>query len=262
MKINAGSLCGYLTATLENAQDHLAEPPQLMFMVHNMDQIFHQEIFDQDFEANPISALLVANSYALLLSAVRQALSGHVVSTFPIPRTALESACYAFLIARDQAKGEIWLNRHTSGGALQRCRKTFTVQKAVNELKVVSLEMSEYVMGLYDASIDFGAHPNRNSVFNHLEDSGPLDGGLHGFDLAGVYGQNSWQVNHAILACVEVGQAIAFLVAASAVHHPLIHERLNVFQDWMDVKRKIVEEVSGVPLDYIGPIYCSVIPPA
>jgi hypothetical protein len=79
MKMNAGTLQDYLVATIENAQDHATEPPQLMFLVDQMDEIFQQEIFAQEYEASAFAALLAMNAYTLLLSAVRQALSGHVV---------------------------------------------------------------------------------------------------------------------------------------------------------------------------------------
>ncbi|WJD68702.1 hypothetical protein QQ994_19020 [Pseudomonas asiatica] len=260
MKLDAGSLSDYLSATLKVATEHSETPPHLMFMVRRMDEIFHQEIFGHEFEANPTVGLLAMNAYVTLLSAVRQALSGHVVSTFPIARAALESACYA-LLARDEIKAEIWADRHTSELSLKACRRTFTAQKAADELRAISPQMAEYVMAHYEASIDFGAHPNRKSVIDHLEDSGPAGDGLHGFELIGVYGSNSWQVNHALLACVEAGQAIAFLMAAAAENHPLINERLGVIQGWMDAKRQVLEELSGGPLDYSGPMYRSVIPP-
>lgn len=260
MKFNAGPLSDYLSATLKVATEHSENPPQLMFMVRQMDQIFHHEIFSHEFEANPTVGLLAMNAYVTLLSAVRQALSGHVVSTFPIARAALESACYA-LLARDEIKAKIWADRHISEAALKACRRTFTAHKASDELKEISPEMAEFVMAHYEASIDFGAHPNRKSVIDHLEDSGPAAGGLHGFELTGVYGSNSWQVNHALLACVEAGQAIAFLIAAAAENHPLINDRLGVMQGWMDAKRQVFEELSGEPLDYLGPMYRSVSPP-
>ncbi|MBI6635055.1 hypothetical protein YA0871_20530 [Pseudomonas paralactis] len=261
MKINAGTLREYLEATFVNAQDHASEPPQLMFLVEQMDEIFQREIFAHDFEANPTAGLLVMNAYTMLLSAVRQAMSGHVVSTFPIARTALESACYAFLIARDGGKADIWFHRHDSEKAHKACRDTFTVAKAVKELKAIDPVMADYVQAHYDASIDFGAHPNRKSVVDHLEDTGPIEDGMHGFSLTGVYGRNSWHINLGLLVCVEVGQAIAFLTAASAENHPLINERVDVFQDWMDAKNRMVYESNGEPLNCTGPIYSSVTPP-
>ncbi|KGA21938.1 hypothetical protein LES60_02570 [Pectobacterium brasiliense] len=261
MKIKAGTLLDYLNATLENSSVHAQEHPQLMYMVIQMDQIFQEEIFGHEFDVDPIAGLLAINAYTMLLSAVKQALSGHTVSTFPIVRTALESACYAYLIAHDEAMGKIWLNRHTSKGALQKCRKMFTVKKASNELKSISHEMAEYVMAHYEAAIDLGAHPNQKAVFNHLTDMGEVDTRFHGFELTGVYGQNSWHVNYALLVCTEVGQAIAFLLAASVKNHPLIHDRLKVFTSWLDEKNRIADELNGEPIDYTGPMYCSVIPP-
>ncbi|MCQ4245118.1 hypothetical protein CXK93_04805 [Stutzerimonas decontaminans] len=76
MKINAGTLQGYLVETFENARDHASEPPQLMLLIEQMDQIFQREIFAQDFEVHPTACLLVMNAYTMLLSAVRQALWG------------------------------------------------------------------------------------------------------------------------------------------------------------------------------------------
>ncbi|PCC99183.1 hypothetical protein [Halopseudomonas pelagia] len=262
MKFNAGTLQDYLVATLENAQDHAAEPPQLMYLVDQMDRIFQEEIFGREFNASPTAGVLVMNSYTMLLSGVRQALSGHVVSTFPITRTALESACYAFIIARDEKKADIWFQRHASKTAHKDCRDAFTVAKAVKELKAINSGMAEYVQAYYDASIDFGAHPNRKSVIDHLKDTGSIGEDLHGFELTGVYGRNSWYVNFALLACVEVGQAIAFLTAASTDNHPLIHERVEVFQAWMDAKNRMAEEINGEPINYTGPMYSSVLPPA
>ncbi|MFG6422287.1 hypothetical protein [Klebsiella quasipneumoniae] len=146
MKMNAGTLLDYLNSTLENSNDHAQEHPQLMYMVLQMDQIFQKEIFDHEFGVNPITGFLAMNSYTLLLSAVRQALSGHLVAVFPIVRTALESACYAYQIAHNEAMEQIWLNRHKTESALHKCRKMFSVKKASNELKSISPEMAEYVM--------------------------------------------------------------------------------------------------------------------
>lgn len=261
MKINAGSLSDYLNSTAKVAHEHSASHPQLMIMVQQMDEIFHKEFFGQNFEVTPIVGFLSMNAYMTLLSSVRQALSGHVVSTFPIVRAALESACYAFL-ARDEHKAKIWAERHLSEKALGECRRTFTAKKAVNELKPISPEMAEYVMAHYEASIDFGAHPNWKSIINHLDDSGPAGEGLHGFELTGVYGSNSWHVNHALLACVEGGQAIAFLMAAAAEKHPLLNERVGIFQGWLDSKQQVLEELSGDEYGTSGAMFRLVPPKA
>lgn len=97
---------------------------------------------------------------------------------------------------------------------------------------------------------------------DHLEDIGPVGEEMHGFELTGVYGRNSWHVNLGLLVCIEVGQAIAFLVAASAENHPLLNERIDVFQEWMDSKSRMAEELNGEPINYTVQMYSSVLPPA
>lgn len=152
------------------------------------------------------------------------------------------------------------MNRHKSQSMLDKCRNTFSVNKAVNGLKDKSSEMAEYVKAHYNACIDFGAHPNEKSIFNHLTKIDSPNDMFDAWELTGVYGPNSWYVNHTLLACVEVGQAIAFLIAASSENHPLLNERLDVFQNWMAEKNRMAEEINGEPIDYTGPMYSSVVP--
>jgi len=250
MKINAEGLSVYLKATSENIDDHFKHPPNLMHLVNEMDEIFQNEIFAHEYDVSVIAGFLAMNSYTLLLSAVRQALSGHIVTIFPLARTALESACYAYLIAQDEEVGRIWLNRNKSKSALEKCRKNLTVQKAKTQLMSLSPDMANFTKQLYDESIDHGAHPNRKAVFKHLSNMDEEDEKSHSFVLTGVYGQNTWQVNYALLACIEYGQAIAFILAACAKEHPLIYERREVFQNWIDKKNQIAEELNGGEIDY------------
>lgn len=46
--------------------------------------------------------------------------------------------------------------------------------------------------------------------------------------------------------CVDVGQAIAFLLCASAKDHPFTNERKEIFQNWMDENNRIIDEISAV----------------
>lgn len=258
MKIDAGSLLDYLKVTLENLSDHAEEHPQLMCMAIRMDEIFQKEIFSQEFDARPAASLLAMNSYTLLLSAVQQALSGHIVAVFPVVRTALESACYAYLIAHNEDMENTWINRHISKSKLQECRNMFSVKKASDQLKEISSEMAEYLIACYDATIDFGAHPNQRSVFNHVKAIDKVDGRYRGLELTGVYCRNSWHVNYGLIVCTEIGQAIAFLLAASSKNHPLIHNRLEVFQAWLEEKNNMIDSFNGEPINYEGPMYSSV----
>lgn len=245
MKIEIDTLTNYLKATIENQVHHAKEEPDLMGMIHEMDRIFHQEIFAQEYDANAATMLLAMNSYMMLSNAVLQALSGHQVAVFPVARAALESACYAYLTSSDKKMSEIWFNRGKSKTATDNCRKAFTIGAVVAKLSYISPDMSDYLKKLYDWSIEYGAHPNIKSISHHLHDSGEVDDKFRAFSHIGVYGENSHQVNSALLICVNVGQAIAFLLSASAKDHPFINERKDVFQNWMDEKNQIMDEISA-----------------
>jgi hypothetical protein len=245
VKIEIDTLSNYLKATIENHVHHTKEEPNLMGMIHEMDRIFHQEIFAKEYDANAATILLAMNSYMMLSNAVLQALSGHQVAVFPVARAALESACYAYLTSSDKKMSEIWFNRGKSKTATDNCRKAFTIGAVVTKLSFISPDMSDYLKQLYEWSIEYGAHPNIKAISHHLRDSGEVDEKFHAFSHIGVYGENSYQVNSALLICVHVGQAIAFLLSASAKDHPFINERKDVFQNWMDENNQIMDEISA-----------------
>ncbi|WHP81813.1 hypothetical protein MQ089_08315 [Edwardsiella anguillarum] len=209
-----------------------------------MDRIFHQEIFAYEYNANAATMLLATNSYMMLSNAVLQALSGHYVAVLPVGRAALESACYAYLTSSDKKNSEIWFNRDKSKTATSKCRDAFTIRAVTDKLRDTSPEMSDYLKQLYDSSIEYGAHPNIKAISHHLRDSGMDSDEFRLFSHIGVYGENSHQVNSALMFCIDIGQAIAFLLSVSAKNHPFISERIDVFQRWMDEKNKITDEIS------------------
>lgn len=245
MKIELDTISNYLNATLENHVYHAKNEPDLMWMIHEMDSFFHQEVFAHEYDANAATMLLAMNSYIMLSNAVFQALSGHQVAVLPVARTALESACYAYLTSSDNKMSELWFNRDKSKTAKDNCRKAFTIGATVAKLKCISPDMSDYLKKLYELSIEYGAHPNIKAISHHLHDGGLVDDKFRVFLHTGVYGENSYQVNGTLLFCVDVGQAIAFLLCASAKDHPIINERMDYFQNWMDGKSQIIDKISA-----------------
>ncbi|VGE81321.1 Uncharacterised protein [Klebsiella pneumoniae] len=63
VKIELDTLSNYLIATLENHVSHSKKEPDLMWMIHEMDSFFHQEVFDHEYDANAATMLLATNSY-------------------------------------------------------------------------------------------------------------------------------------------------------------------------------------------------------
>ena len=142
-----------------------------------------------------MAMVLSMNAYMLFLAGVRVAMTGHVTACFPVLRTALESACYGFLIAKDPDLSAVWADRHKDADSKKVCRKAFG--SAVTDVaKLVEREQpggGQWLSDAYDAAIDFGAHPNIKSVFGHvriLEDV-PEDPYFR-VNLAGLYGAETF----------------------------------------------------------------------
>lgn len=246
MKINADTLPNYLRATIDNLNHHIEQPPRVMGMIKEMDRIFQEEIFAHDYETTAMSMLLAINSYMMLSNAVLQALSGHAVAVLPVARTALESACYAYLTSDDDEMCTIWFERGKSNTATDKCRKRFSIKATAAKLEHISPEMAEYIQLLYESTIEYGAHPNKKAIFHHLQDKGMIDDTFRAFSHIGVYGEDSHEVNSTLLLCIDVGQAIAFLLAASAKDHPFLRERVDVYQKWLDDKNSFTDEFNGI----------------
>jgi len=244
MSLNLGSLKNYLQATSKVSSAHADTPPKLMHLVNKMEELFQQEVFVSMEDKHAFDTLLSMNAYTLWLSSVRQVLSGHSVSVFPVLRTALESACYALLISGDEKNASVWGDRNKSNSASGRCRKEFTASKATKKLCLINAEMAKYTDDLYEALIDFGAHPNQRSILSRVQMEALPDGrGL--LRMSTVYEAYSWEINCGLFLCVEAGLAIAFIIAAGVPEHPLHGSRIGAFQEMMDLKNSSIKDLEG-----------------
>jgi hypothetical protein len=94
------------------------------------------------------------------------ALSGQPYAVPPLVRTALEAACYAYLIANDQSLASAWLNRHVDASSMKRSRDAFrnAVPDAAKRLNAAAPGLGDHVSGAYQQCIDDGAHPNTGGI--------------------------------------------------------------------------------------------------
>ncbi|WP_454834622.1 hypothetical protein [Pseudomonas lini] len=71
MQMTASKLADYLAATTKARQSHVATPPQLMYLVEEMDDFFHREFFTTPLEMSAFAGVLVMNTYTALLVTCR-----------------------------------------------------------------------------------------------------------------------------------------------------------------------------------------------
>lgn len=87
---------------------------------------FFSEQLWADSEPLPTSQVFLSvNAFTTWTAALRMALTGHEAATYPLLRTALESACYALVIARRPDMAAIWSARHEGDAQRKACRRAF-----------------------------------------------------------------------------------------------------------------------------------------
>lgn len=143
------------------------------------------------------------------------ALSGHCAAVFLLLRTALESAAYGGLIARNPALREVWAGRHRGDAEKKACRKSFTFEKAISPLEDRAPDIHALAVFGYEGAIDYGAHPNINGVFGHVSLNDQREGGFETVTHTSVYGSAHIETIRDLCACLDFGFAIISIIALS-----------------------------------------------
>ncbi|MDW9817158.1 hypothetical protein GOB25_19195 [Sinorhizobium meliloti] len=184
---------------------------------------FAKELWSGEIDMSPGQAFLSMNAFMLFLSGVRMTMTGHVAATFPLFRTAMESACYPYLMKIDPTAEPVWSDRHKSEETLRSARRRFT--SAVKDA-ARAIESTQEVRGhaawieeAYQSAIDNGAHPNPKSIYGHVQP--PRDIGDHYLvTLAGLYDSTHSKIYQGLVACLDYGLILAVILAHGLQHPP------------------------------------------
>jgi hypothetical protein len=210
------SLDDYVAFGNENTAAFLTSDNEMVSALREFHDFFPRSLWVGDVQMTPPQGFLSMNAYMLYSSAIRMSLTGHVAATFPLFRTALESACYAYLMGEDSALEGIWMNRHDSPEAEKACRAKFT---SAVKLAAAAIERGgnaeagteKWINDCYQAAIDFGAHPNPRSVIRHIEE--PVDEGNEWLvSLTGIYNHDSAEAHTNLMACMDYGLVVALVL--------------------------------------------------
>lgn len=161
-------------------------------------------------------ALLLMSSLSVWLASIREASTGNHAATMPLFRAALEAACYAYRIAEKPDLERVWLDRHNDDVSRRKCvdrfgRAVSDVARRIVQRNRVSAENRQWIMEAYEASIDFGAHPNIKSITNNLRINQDRDDGMVGVSFNSIHSAGSFEVKRALLSSIEYGQVILLI---------------------------------------------------
>jgi hypothetical protein len=245
----------YLKFADERTRGFLSAPPHDLFeLVRQVDALIRDVCAKSDAKS-PFPTFLGMNAYYFFMVSVRTAISGHVSAVFPLVRAGLESACYAFLVTKDAALLSIWTDREMGDKERAACRRAFTsaIKDTSDRLRSIQPEVADYLRDLYDAAITFGAHPNASAVMPYLGVSDDLDGNHWRVTFTCMYGEKSREVKRALLACVEYGIMIAYLITYLTEKHTDIVEINARFNRLNDAKNSITSTLRSDPSTLFDP---------
>ncbi len=179
-------------------------------------EFFSKTLFEGDSEISGTRALLAMHAVMIYTAAIRLSLSGHAAATYPLFRTALEAACYVFVMGLNPKLEAVWADRHLNSKTGQECRRMFSaaVKDAAKgiEARQPGSGHEEWINNCYQGAIDFGAHPNPKSIFEHLQP--PEDvGDFWEFSLTGLHGSGSPELVRSLFACLDYGLVIGVVLA-------------------------------------------------
>ncbi|TWB18833.1 hypothetical protein FBZ89_109219 [Nitrospirillum amazonense] len=205
--LSGGGIDIYMAASDETAAELLVSNDPLVTALRVYDTYFREELW-KGCPVSPLPALMFTNAYQLFLAGVRMALSGHPAAVFPVLRTALESAAYGGLMLHTPELQGVWTDRHAGEAERKACLGAFTFKKAIQPLEAHAPQIHALAVSAYEASIDFGAHPNVKGVFSHVTMDDHRDDGLMAVNHTSLYGATHKETIRGLGACLDFGLAI------------------------------------------------------
>jgi hypothetical protein len=233
----------YVASGDETTKELLDSGSPLVAAIEEIHDFFRDDLWADETKMHPTQALLSTNAFMIYLSAVRVAMTGHEVAIFPLFRTALESACYAYRMGEDESLQRIWADRHRSAKAMKLCRRKFSSAVAETARAIEAVEQQEgpakWINDCYQGAIDFGAHPNPRSIYPHVGVAEEEDAYL--VSLAALYSSDSMEVSRSLMACLDYGVVIA-VVLAHGLKSPT-HDLSEKLSRLNDTKERLTQEL-------------------
>jgi len=235
------SLEDYFEAGDSNTKEFLADKV-FVAAVNRTYEFFASELFVKGNGLKAAASVLALNSFMLWMASLRMALTGHAAASFPLFRTALESACYGYLIQKDEAKERLWLARHSSEKDTAACRGAFTpaVREVAKAINTVQPGSGDIILQIYENAIDYGAHPNTKSVLPNLRSEPDTDPKFWRLQLVGVHNHNDTEARRSLLAALEYAWVIALIIFRTI--DQATEAQVTALEEMNDLKAKLVGE--------------------
>lgn len=146
---NAAGIPSYLKAAYKAELESLHKRKAFLPTLDELKALFRERVSGKSHSEHPVTILLAINAHAALMAAAGTALRGQSPATFLILRGCVETSPYAYLVARDAADGDVWLNRSQDP---KTAKEKFKANRAIQKLTPHDANLAIHVKETYDSS--------------------------------------------------------------------------------------------------------------
>lgn len=130
---------------------------------------FYREITDcLDNTLDWFCGMFLLKAHASYLSAVELTLTTRLADAFTVLRSCLETSLYGLYVKGHPELMEVWLRRSDDEESKRRARKVFTYRNVIDRLRSIDPKAADTAHTLYERTIDYGGHPNKDSILLNL----------------------------------------------------------------------------------------------
>jgi hypothetical protein len=201
-------LMQFLEIAHQNQCGNRARFPEPSSMIERVDNCFVRGAENLINPKPVISGLFFLRSQYAYKAAAGMSLSGQVAESFPMMCSCLEYAGYALLIKNTPALQEVFLNRHVDDFGMREQKTQFTIGNTIAIIRKFDGTLATIFKGLYDRTIDFGAHPNPVGMLSTLKIEKTESSGTLGIDALTIAPE---PLMHAMKTTAQVGLTALFV---------------------------------------------------
>lgn len=168
-KWGADEVTGFLDAARDNAVASFVNNNELFEKLIKIDRVYRKITSARMDQGFWFSRVLSQKAHPAFLAAVQLGLNTQITESYCQMRSVLEYALYAYFINKNPKLADIWANRQNGEEARKAVKNAFKISPIIKLLEEEHSVLGSVVNELYNRTIDWGAHPNANSLFGVLE---------------------------------------------------------------------------------------------
>ena len=154
----------FLISAEENGIARFANRHDEFHRLIDIDAIFRSVTQILDNSKEWFEAFFFLRSHSAYLATIRLLVAGQVTESYATARQSIEFALYGYYLFRHKNLQEIWLSRTENKESRQKVRDTFKTNQMFAQLNSDDPVYGKAAKALYERTIDYGAHPNEQSV--------------------------------------------------------------------------------------------------